>query len=130
MTADEFQKLCHLLLGRPQYINKWRPTVFQNRTQGKPSITEAYLTIFEPFVTIEQLHASEVKKIELIPTLTCTKYKRKGSTSKKFKITCGPDERSVILIEPVIYKSIIHMIPVELIENLYWDYVLHIEDWF
>lgn len=126
MTTAEFQKLCHLLLGRQQYINKWRPEFFQKNVQGKLTTREAHLTIFEPFVTTEQLHESEITKTVLMPSLTCTKYKAKGSANRNFKIACGPDERSVILIEPIVYNAEIHKIPVELIENLHWDCVYFI----
>lgn len=133
ITIVEFEKVCDLLLGRVDYFFRCRRYDFKNNIQFRPLGRKTEITIFQPFLTIQQFYStgeSLHKVIHTLPAFTCAKYKPQGRIERQFKIMAGPDESSVILLEPVRYTDKIYLVPVELIENLHWNYILHIEDWF
>lgn len=105
----------------------------ENNIQSDPKIKKYFVNIYEPFDIVQHLHTSEeilkVKRLQL-SVFSCSKYKPKGKRTKTYKIMAGLDKSSVILIEPTKYNDELHLVPVELIENLHRDYVLHFEDWF
>lgn len=135
-TVQDTVKLCHLLLRREEYVNNYTlvASVYSNNSDHL-LLTSRYadLTILKPFVTSQHLHTNQENLIEKtlrLKVFSCSKYKLKGTPTKLYKILAGPDESSVILIEPIRYKEKVHLVPVELIKNLHWDYVFHFEDWF
>lgn len=118
---------------RVEYIGKCRPYDLKNNFQCRPKSRVTKITIFQPFITIQQLRSTTERLYEVklrLPAFTCAKYKLQNRTDRQFKIMPGPDDNSMILFEPTWYTDKTYLVLVELIENMHWDYILHIEDWF
>lgn len=96
--------------------------------------TEYYnLTVADQSVATAQSHqGSSISKVKIVQVLAypCGSYKVMDGTSRTFKIMAGPDETSVILIEPTKCNGKPSLIPLELVENLTENYVLNIEKYF
>lgn len=130
MTTYKLNKLCGLLLELREYRNRCK---FETKFIGYHKSGNNRVTIFESSIETEHLHGSTENfpnKTVTVRTHTCSKYRLLNNKKKSFKIMAGPDETSIIIIEPIIYKNKTCLIPVKLIENLHWDYILHMDDWF
>lgn len=131
MPANEFAEICNNLLGHPQYKTKCKSNEMLNEMYKKPKFLTSKLTIINPFVTIQQLcerrlHISEMKIVP-VNLYTCVNHVLKGRIRRKYQIMAGPDETSLIIIEPVIYGGDQYLVPVELVENLTLKYIMNIE---
>lgn len=126
MDNNDFAKLCRMVIERPRYRGKctFRNCIVKKSLRFYNLIVEFVEKV--PESSTEVLNQNEF----LVTGYPCTQYISKTSSRKTFKIMNGPDETSVIIIEPVIRNNKSCYVPVELIENLEINYIRKLEDYF
>lgn len=129
MTGELFEKLCDVLIRRPNYQGKYKIVSWNNRIK-KPKSDWYQLTIYNPFIIIKNLHQVQLKNLKSkninVLGFTCNTYVTTDQTSRTFKIMAGPNETSIILIEPTICNGIPCLVPAELVENMTLQYIVQL----
>lgn len=134
-NEEVLSAICNGILERSVHRNKCNRRIMVAEDRKKFE-SRAHLTIYNPFVTLDQLHNVErlqniEKQIFFILSYTCQNHVGIGEEKwRTFKIMAGPNETSVILIAPTRCANVPCFVPVELIKNITSDYFLHIEDYF
>lgn len=130
MKVSEFALLCHILLKRPRYRNRYKFI----KKHPKKNARFYELTVYHPFVKIEKI--LKKKPIESSPRVftikayPCTQYVTRHRDEKTVKIMAGRNETSVIIIESLQCNGVNCLVPVEMINYLDMNYIHDIEDYF
>lgn len=134
MPATLFDTICKVMFGSPEYREKCHSRSMLAVMQTKPRSYKQHLTVYDPFVKTKQLHEIDLDKLKSkifnVSLYPCKNHKIKGNSDRTFKIMAGPNESSVILIEPEKCNDVPCIVPVLLIKNVTLTYFHYIERYF